>query len=39
MCRFFLKLEHFAAPAIIQYLSVAPGNKKPPATVSRGAIF
>jgi hypothetical protein len=29
-------LEHLAAVGGIEYLSVAPGNKKPPATVSRG---
>jgi hypothetical protein len=35
----FLDMEHFPAPSCIEYLSAAPGNKKPPATVSRGAIF
>jgi hypothetical protein len=32
-------LERFPAPAHIEYLSVVPGNKKPPATTSRGVIF
>jgi hypothetical protein len=34
-----LDLERLAAPENIEYLSAAPSNKKPPATVSRGAIF
>jgi hypothetical protein len=33
----FLDLQHLAAVGGIEYLSAAPGNKKPPATVSRGA--
>jgi hypothetical protein len=34
-----LKLQHLAAVGSIEYLSAAPGNKKPPATMSRGAAF
>jgi hypothetical protein len=30
-----LELQHLAAVGSIEYLSAAPGNKKPPATVSR----
>jgi hypothetical protein len=28
-----------AAVSSIEYLSPSPGNKKPPATMSRGAVF
>jgi hypothetical protein len=34
-----LKLQHLAAVGSIEYLSAAVGNKKPPATMSRGAVF
>jgi hypothetical protein len=36
---FLLQLQHLAAVGSIEYLSAAPGNKKPPATMSRGAVF
>jgi hypothetical protein len=36
---FFLDLERLAAPGGIEYLSAAPSNKKPPATMSRGAVI
>src|SRR5882724_9431318 len=39
MCRFFLDPERLAAVGSIEYLSAVPGNKKPPATMSRGAVF
>ncbi len=39
MCRLFLIVQHLAAVGGIEYLSAAPGNKKPPATMSRGALF
>src|SRR4051812_46314025 len=39
MCHFFLDLERLAAPGGIEYLSAAPSNKKPPATMSRGAVI
>jgi hypothetical protein len=32
----FIDLEHLAAVGGIEYLSVAPGNKKPPATIVVG---
>src|SRR5882724_3365273 len=35
----FLGLQHLAAVDSIEYLSAAPGNKKPPARLSRGAVF
>jgi hypothetical protein len=34
-----LDWERFAAPSGIQYLLRVASNKKPPATVSRGALF
>jgi hypothetical protein len=35
----FFDLQHLAAVGSIEYLSAPPGNKKPPATVSREAVF
>jgi hypothetical protein len=34
-CVDFFDLQHLAAVGGIEYLSAPPGNKKPPATVSR----
>src|SRR5437868_15463191 len=39
MCRFFLDVRHLAAAGGIEYLSAAPGNKKPPGAMPRGAVF
>jgi hypothetical protein len=39
MCRLVFELQHLAAVGGIEYLSAAPGNKKPSATMSRGALF
>jgi hypothetical protein len=36
MCRFFSDPQHLAAAGSIEYLSAAPGNKKPPATMVAG---
>jgi hypothetical protein len=35
----FLEAQHLAAVGSIEYLSAVPGNKKPPATMSRGVAF
>src|ERR1700704_2348551 len=35
----YFDFQHLAAVGSIEYLSAAPGNKKPPAAMSRGAVF